>query len=415
MGKLLKEKSKLKDHRYSFNVYLTSFTSFFTDVSSEMIYPLLQAFIKSVLSGVQLLVGPILGLIEGIAESTASLVKLFAGYFSDRLQKRKLPAIAGYLLSALSKLLLFLGKLSWIFVLSHRFFDRVGKGMRSAPRDALIADSVPEALRGKAFGIQRGFDFAGASIGVLISFFLARTFLDPISAELVRPESFFLIFAISIIPAFLAVVFLFFTREPLAKKVVNFRPVKISLSLKHYDTRLKLFFLAQFIFTLGNSSNQFLFLRALDLGSALSEVILMYLVFNLATTALATFFGSLSDRLGRKRIIILGYGLYSLVYASFGLLTPEYQFLLWLLWPLYGLYYAMTESVERALVVDLAAAEYRGTALGFYYTIVGIGLLPASLIAGLLYALWPCAPFLFGAATSLLSLLLLALFIKEKE
>jgi MFS family permease len=395
------------------NVILTGFTSFFTDVSSEMIYPLLQAFVRFILSSRQALLGPALGVIEGVAESSASLLRVFSGYYSDRMNRRKSPAIGGYAASVLAKGLLLLGSLGWYFVLLSRFLDRVGKGIRTAPRDALISESTPAAFQGKAFGFQRGMDFAGATLGAVAAYFLARRFLDPATGNLESLGAFYTIFLLSLIPAVVGVIFLLFLREK--ARVGSERGHRPNLDIRSYSRNLKLFFLSQGIFTLGNSSNQFLLLRSMDLGFALSAVILMYLMFNLSTTLLSTAFGSLSDRIGRRRVLIAGYGLYAVVYLAFGFIRPPAGYLLWGFWPLYGVYYAMTEGIEKAFVSDIAPRESKATALGFYHTIVGLGLLPASVLAGLLFSLLPAAPFVFGGCTAVLTVLLLALFVREAD
>ena len=398
------------------NIVLTGFTSFFTDVSSEMIYPLLQAFVSMIMASKKTLLGPILGIIEGIAESTASLLKVFFGYYSDKIQNRKLPAIAGYSTSALAKFLLLLSSFGWYFVLLARLFDRVGKGIRTAPRDALISESTPNEMQGKAFGFHRGMDFAGATLGALICFFLVLHFIDPITKTLKDLNSFYTLFLISIIPALIGILFLFFIKEKklqTAYAAKNNKP-KPNLNIRQYDKNLQIFFFAQLIFTLGNSSNQFLLLRSMNLGYALSTVVLMYLIFNLSTSLLSTAFGSLSDRIGRKKLLIAGYGLYAIVYISFGFISHKTNFLLWFFWPVYGIYYAMTEGIEKAFVSDIAPKDSKATALGFYHTIVGIGLLPASIIAGILFFLLPSAPFIFGGALALVTVVILAFFVKEK-
>ncbi|GAK55975.1 major facilitator superfamily MFS_1 [Candidatus Vecturithrix granuli] len=395
------------------NVILMGLTSFFTDVSSEMVYPLLQAFMSMVLASQKALLGPVLGIIEGIAESTASLGKVFFGYYSDRIQRRKMPTITGYSISALSKCLFFLASLGWYFVLLARFLDRVGKGVRTAPRDALISESVPKDIQGKAFGVQRAMDFAGATLGALLCYLISLHFLDPVTKTLKNLGSFYVLFIISIIPAIIGVVFLFFTQETGEKLSGKKARPKPNLDFRKYDRNLQRFFFTQFLFTLGNSSNQFLLLRSQDLGHTLSTVILMYLVFNLTSSLLSTFFGSLSDKIGRKRILVTGYLLYALVYMSFGFLNESSKSLLWGFWIIYGVYYAMTEGVEKAFVSSLAPTESKATALGFYHTIVGISLLPASLIAGLLFSWLPSAPFVFGGLMSLLATTVLGLSVRE--
>ena len=399
------------------NIVLVGFTSLFTDVSSEMIYPLLQAFVSMIMASKKALLGPVLGIIEGVAESTASLLKVFFGYYSDKIQNRKLPAIAGYGTSALAKFLLLLSFFGWYFVLLARFFDRVGKGIRTAPRDALISESSPKDSQGKAFGFHRGMDFAGATLGAFICFFLVLQFMDPVTKTLKDLNSFYILFLISIIPAFLGIIFLFFIKEKKyhnttqTEKHQNPRP---NLNIRQYDKNLQIFFLSQLVFTIGNSSNQFLLLRSMNLGYALSEVVIMYLIFNLSTSLLSTIFGSLSDRIGRKNVLIAGYGLYAMVYIAFGFITHKTNFLLWFFWPVYGIYYAMTEGIAKAFVSGIAPRNSKATALGFYHTIVGVGLLPASIIAGILFAFFPSAPFIFGGVLALVTVVILGVFVNEQ-
>jgi MFS family permease len=400
------------------NVIVTGITSFFTDVSSEMVYPLIQAFINTMLASQKALIGPVLGVIEGVSESTASLTKIFAGYYSDRIQKRKMPTIAGYGLSAAAKLLLLLASLGWYFVLLARFFDRVGKGIRTSPRDALISESTPPEAQGRAFGFQRALDFAGATLGVLICYLIALHYLDPVALTLVNLKAFYLIFIISIVPAFLGVGCLFFAREtfhPGMESELGKTKPKPSLNFWKYDRSLQIFFLVQLIFTLGNSSNQFLLLRSMNLGYALSTVILMYLFFNLSSTLLSSAFGSLSDRIGRRKVLAAGYVLYAAVYLSFGFFTPAHKYLLWIFWILYGVYYAMVEGVEKAFIAQMAPKESKATALGISNTIVGVGLLPASVLAGVLFSIHASAPFICGGIFALAAAGGLALFVKEND
>ena len=396
------------------NVLLTGITSFFTDVSSEMIYPLLQAFVAAILAANGALIGPALGIIEGVAESTASLLKVFSGYFSDRMQKRKGPAISGYSLSAAAKILLFLSSAGWYFVLASRFLDRVGKGIRSAPRDALISESTPPAMLGRAFGLQRAMDFAGAAVGVCILYFLSLRFIDHVSGTIKNMAGFYAVFIASIIPAIIGVVFLFFVKEPphVADAPGTMRP-RPNLDVRRYDRNLRFFFLAQAIFTLGNSSNQFLLLRSMNLGNALPIVILMYLLYNVSSSLFSSPLGALADRIGFRRVLMAGYALYGLVYAAFGLIGRADAFLLWGCWLLYGIYAAMTEGMEKAFVAKIAPPESKATALGFSYTIVGVGLLPASVIAGLLFSMSPAAPFLFGAITSTATVMIMTILVRE--
>lgn len=395
------------------NVVLLGLTSFFTDVASEMIYPLIQAFVSMVLASWQALLGPALGIIEGIAESTASLLKVFVGYYSDRIQQRKRLTIAGYGLSAAAKIVLFFASMGWYLVLMSRFLDRLGKGFRTAPRDALIAESTPQDMQGRAYGFHRSMDFGGAFVGVLICYLVSLRFLDPVTKNLRDLHAYYLLFSLSIVPAIIGVTLLFFVKERHVRSVETKMRPRPNLDIRQYDRNLQWFFLAEFLFTLGNSSNQFLLLRSMNLGHTLSSVILMYLLFNLVTTALSTFFGTLSDKIGRRRLIAAGYAVYALVYMSFGFLTEQTNGWLWLFWLVYGLYYAMTEGVEKAFVVRLAQPESKATALGAYHTIVGVTLLPASVIAGALFTVSNSAPFLFGGAMSVLAVIIMVALVKE--
>jgi MFS family permease len=288
-----------------------------------MVYPVLQAFVAVVLAAKKAILGPILGVIEGIAESTASLLKVVAGYYSDKMNNRKAPTIVGYGTSALAKLLMFLSGAGWYFVLLARFFDRVGKGVRTAPRDALISESMPKKSQGRAFGFQRAMDFAGATLGSVACYFIVLKFMDPVTKTLKDVQSFYLLFLISVIPAFLGVIFLFFVREKkdpdASAKKEKPRP---NLRFRKFDRNLQVFFISQLIFTLGNSSNQFLLLRSQNLGWSLPNVILMYISLNLVSTLLSSRFGKLSDRIGRKGLLVVGYVLYAAVYIAFGFITP---------------------------------------------------------------------------------------------
>ncbi|MFH1076198.1 MAG: MFS transporter [Pseudomonadota bacterium] len=364
-----------------FNIILLGITSLLTDISSEMVYPILPVFLVTVLGASP----AILGLIEGIAESLASLLKVFSGYFSDKIKQRRPFAIFGYSASCFGKLFLYVAN-SWGIVLLARVVDRFGKGIRTAPRDALIGDSSKDGARGASFGLHRAMDTFGAVIGISIAYFL----LKPPEANMRR------VFFFSLIPALLGVIFLFFVREKRTGKAVIREKEKISLRWSALDKRLKLFFAFTFIFTLGNSSNQFLLLRAKNLGGSIPQVILFYLAYNIVY-ALTTYpVSRISDRVGRKTIIVCGYFFYGIVYLAFALCGSIS--LLWILFGLYGLYSAFTEGVEKALVVDLAQANVRATAIGMHATLVGLGLFPASLLAGLLWKfLGASAPFYFGS------------------
>lgn len=361
-----------------FNIILLGITSLLTDISSEMVYPVLPIFLTTYLGASP----AVLGLIEGIAESLASLLKVFSGYFSDKIKARKPFAIFGYASSTLGKLFLYLAT-SWTCVLIGRITDRFGKGIRVAPRDALIAESSKEGRLGAAFGLHRAMDTLGAIIGVVIAYFFITSFKSSLRN----------VFLLSLIPAFLGVLFLFFVKEK--KSCPPSSPNRLRFRWKALDKRLKWFLIFTFIFTLGNSSNQFLLLRAMNLGSTLPHVILLYLVYNIVYGLVAYPASRLSDRIGRKKVLVSGYIFYGLVYLGFALNNNPAMF--WLLFATYGLYTGFTEGVEKALIADVAPSELRATAIGLHATLVGIGLLPASLFAGLLWKfLGASAPFYFG-------------------
>ncbi len=394
------------------NVILMGLTSFFTDISSEMIYPLIQAFVTLVMASAKGMIGPVLGMIEGMAEATASILKVYSGYISDRLGRRKPLAIAGYGLSGASKLMYLFAGFGWYFILAARFLDRVGKGIRTAPRDALIADSVDSSVKGRAYGFHRAMDYTGALLGVAVCYFISIRFVDHSSTTITSLDAFYTLFIISLIPAFLGVLVLFPVREK--KEHAPGAVARPRLSFKGLDRSLVIFFAAVFIFTLGNSSNQFLLLKTMDAGISLPEVLVMYMVFNFITSVLSTPLGSLSDRVGRTRIILAGYALYAIVYVMFGYITADSGGWLWLFWGLYGIYYALTEGIEKALVADLAPVHSRGTVMGLFSTITGVGLLPASIIAGFLYAWMPSAPFIFGGAMAALAFGIIIIFLPRK-
>ncbi len=369
------------------NIILLGLTSLFTDVASEMVYPLVPFFLT-----VRLGASPaVLGVIEGAAESVASLLKVVSGYLSDRLHDRKTLTIVGYACSALGKLLLALAA-GWGMVLGGRVVDRVGKGIRTAPRDALVAESATDGRHGRAFGLHRALDSSGAVIGVA----LAYLFFTDHTGDYGR------VFLWSVVPAVAAVALLFLVREsqshgtaPLERALFRWRAL---------PARLRWFLLITFVFTLGNSSNTFLLLRSKNLGYMPSTVILLYLAFNVVYALASYPAGWLSDHVGRKTLLVSGYAFYSAVYIGFAVLTPPQQALLWGLFGLYGLYMGVTDGVEKALVTDLAPPAVRATAIGLHATIVGLGLFPASLVAGELWEhVSPAAVFYVGGAMGALA------------
>jgi MFS family permease len=390
------------------NVWILSITSFLTDVSSEMLFNLLPLFLVNVL-GVRTAV---VGLIEGLAETTASLIKLGSGALSDYLENRKTLTVIGYGLSAIAKPLLYFAN-TWGGVLGVRFTDRVGKGIRSSPRDALLADSTPEDRRGLAFGLHRAADTAGAFTGLLIAALVVWA-SQASAAELSR-NTFQKVTLFSIIPAFLGVIVLAFG----AREVVSSRTAKDDRSFKFsgLDHKFWAFLGVVVIFTLGNSADAFIILRAQERGLNVLQILGMLLTFNAVYTLIASPAGALSDRIGRRSVLIAGWLVYGLIYLGFALSDTGAQ--IWLFYGVYGLYYALTEGASRAYVADLVPQEQRGTAYGLFHAGVGLAALPASLIAGILWqglggwaGLGPAAPFYFGAILALLAVVLFVIWVR---
>jgi MFS family permease len=375
-------------------VVILGIVSLLTDISSEGIYPLIPLFLINVLHAQAVNVG----LIEGIAESTASIVRIFSGYLSDVLGSRKWITTAGYSLSTLSKPLLSIAT-SWHQVFAIRFGDRLGKGIRSAPRDALIADVTPAESRGISFGFHRAMDTVGAVTGPLIAFWLLKSV----------GMSYRQIFLLSAIPAVLAVVIIIFFVRERARAVSHEAPP--SLSLRGFNAPFKKFLFVATLFSIGNSSDAFLILRAQNLGITAGRILLIYVLFNSVEAALATVAGAVSDRLGRRNVILAGYLVFALVYAGFGFARHPAE--IWVLFAFYGLYNALTSGVQKAFATDLVPAGMRGTGLGAYHMLTGIALLPASVTAGYLWdKVNPSAPFYYGAAMALVAALMLAVLFR---
>lgn len=375
------------------NVWAVSVTSFLTDISTDMVVNLVPLFLANVL-GVRT---SVIGLIEGIAEATSSLLKLFSGWISDRLGQRKWVAVSGYAISALAKPF-YLVASTWGVVAGVRWADRVGKGIRTAPRDALVADSIGESARGFAFGFQRAADTAGAMIGLLIALLVVwRT--QAVQATL-SLDTFYTVVLLSLAPAFLAVLVLAIgTRDSAARPTGKAAP---ALRLRGMGRPFLMFLAIVSLFELGNSSDAFLILRAQERGLSVLGVLALLVVFNLVYALLSTPAGILSDRVGRRTLIVGGWAAYAVVYLGFALANAAWQ--IWLVYILYGVYYATTYGTAKALVADLVPANLRGTAYGTYNAVIGILDFPASLTAGLLWqgvGRWagfgPAAPFFFGA------------------
>ncbi len=379
------------------NVVVLSIGSFLTDVSTEIVYPLLPVFLTSVLGAGAVFVG----LVEGVAESTASLLKLFSGWLSDKLHKRKSIVVAGYTLSGITRPLIAIATAPW-HILAVRFIDRVGKGIRTSPRDALIADCTEDDCRGKAFGFHRSMDHLGAVVGPFIAFLLLSLFHSNYRA----------VFWIATIPAALCVLVLAaFVAEK--KRDVEDITIRPQLSLKPFAQQFKYFLLVIFIFALGNSSDAFLILRARDLGVSVVLIPVLWGILHIVKSISSTPGGVLSDRIGRKRIIMLGWLFYGLVYVGFAVAGNTNQ--VWALFAIYGVYFGFTEGVEKALVSDMVPSEMRATAYGMYHLIIGAAALPASIFFGSIWQIFsPKAAFFFGAALALVAMILLSALIGER-
>lgn len=424
------------------NVVVLGLVSLFTDVASEMIYPLIPIFVAALGSG-----PIILGVIEGVAETTASLLKLATGIFSDKLGKRRLFVLIGYGISTLMRPFTAVVTAAWQIVFV-RMADRVGKGIRTAPRDALIAASTPEGARGKAFGFHRAMDHAGAVVGPLIAVAaLSVLVLGFHATDTIRTLRW--TFGLSLIPGIAAVLtIVFFVKERADGRPAG-RPFKFSL--RQFDRNFLTYLAVVTLFTLGNSSDAFLLFRVEDAfqkSGALYDLIrtapllkdviagfgdaaaqkrlvdilflpLIWSFFHIIKAAFSTPLGALSDRIGRKRSINIGWTIYALVYLAFALLDrlpgPMQITATFVLFAVYGLFYAFSEGAEKAFVADVVGPEARGSAFGMYNFAVGMGALPASIIFGVLYkSFGASAAFGTGAAIAGLSMLLLAIFVRER-
>ena len=372
------------------NVILLGIVSFFNDISSEMITPILPLFIES-LGGAGLAVG----LIGGLRDSLSSILKVFAGFWSDKSGKRKPFVFSGYLTSAFFKLLLAFSRV-WQHILAFSSFERVGKGLRTAPRDAIIADSWPKR-RGGAFGIHRAMDTSGAVLGSIIVFLLFWFW----------GFGFRKIIFIAAFLGLLSLIPLHFVKERAREP----RDIKLNVGLRGISRSLKLFILVSSLFSLANFSYMFFILKAKDCFQGKLSVgapILLYVLFNIFYALFAIPFGNLSDRLGRKKVLLFGYFLFSLVSLGFALANSLKAFLF--LFPLYGLVYAIVDGNQRAFVSDLGQEKLRATALGTFHTATGLSALPASLIAGLLWRFNPVFTFIYGTIMSAAAFVLFAVF-----
>jgi len=372
------------------NIFFTGLTSFLTDTSTKMVYSVMPMFLLSIGAS-----KTSLSLIEGIAESTAALIKSLSGFWSDKIGKNKPFMLIGYGLSALI-MPLYAFVASPLQILYLRFVERVGKGIRTAPRDSLVAGSVTNGETGKSFGVQKAMDNMGAIFGPLLAFGLLMLY----------PENYRRIFLFSGIPALLGILVLIFgIRE--AKKEKH--QLLKSFRFKDLPKKFYLFLVIIFVFTLGNSTDALLLVKANEVGVKVAFIPLVYLLSSIVSVSLAIPMGSLSDKIGKEKLLIGGFLVYALVYFGFGM-TRNLN-VIFLLFALYGLYSALTDGIQKAFISDIIGKNLKGTGLGIYNALLGLTLLPASLIAGLLYDhINSSVPFYFGACTAVLSAILMVLF-----
>jgi MFS family permease len=386
------------------NVLVLSLTSFLTDASNTMVFPLMALFLDNVL-GVKT---SLIGLVEGVVEGTASLLKMLSGWLSDRLGERKRLIAGGYWFSTLAKAFLAIAG-SWWFVLLVRFVDRVGKGLRAAPAQALVADASREEQVGRAFGFYKMMDVLGGMMGLLAAGGIVS--LAQGGRLLLARRTYQALVLAAMVPAVLGALLVTLGIKERERPRSASTPLP-STGWRGLSVRFRIFLVIILVFTLGNSSDAFLTLQAQNVGASMLHVVLMLVVFRAVYSLVAWPAGALSDRLGRKRVLVGGWMLYALVYVGFALARSTWH--LWGLYMLYGLYRGATKGVERAFVADLVPAfAQRGVAYGTYNAILGLAALPASVIAGILWqTLAPAAPFLLGAALALLAVVLLVLWMK---
>jgi len=370
------------------NIFILGLVSLFTDFSSQMVFPLIPLFLTTVLGAGAYVVG----IVEGAAETTASLFKVVSGYWSDKIKKRKPFVLFGYSLSSITKPLFAFANL-WFFVLFVRVIERIGKGLRTAPRDALVAESCDEGVRGKAYGFHRAMDGIGSVLGAILAFLLLPVL------------GYRNIFLFAFIPGIIAVFIILFVKEkkvPLKEKPQE-KPVR--LSFRELPKNLRLFVIISSIFALGHFGYAFLLLRAKNIGLADNMAILLYVIFYVVYTICIIPAGILSDKIGRKPVLVAGYLVFAI--TSFGLIYTSNIHSILLFFVIYGIFYAMIDGVQRAFVVDLAPKHLKATALGIFHTAIGLVALPGGFIAGLLWdKIRPEATFLYGFILAIISMFL---------
>lgn len=368
------------------NIFILGLVSLFTDLSSQMVFPLIPLFLITVLGTGAYAVG----IVEGAAETAASLLKVISGYWSDKIKKRKPFVLFGYSLSSITKPLFAFANI-WSFVLFIRVVERIGKGLRTAPRDAIVAESCDESVRGKAYGLHRAMDGIGSVLGAILAFLLLPVL------------GYRNIFLLAFIPSIIAVLVILFIKEKNTPTKKETRETSIKLSFKELSMNLRLFIIVSSIFALGHFGYAFLLLRAKDIGLADNIAILLYVIFYIVYTICIIPFGILSDKIGRKPILIMGYLVFAI--TSIGLIFISNIYGILLFFVIYGIFYAMIDGVQRAFIVDLAPKHLKATALGAFHTSIGLVALPGGLIAGLLWdIISPEATFVYGFALSIISM-----------
>jgi len=376
------------------NIIIVGFVSLFTDLSSQMVFPLIPLFLVSIGASAW-----VIGFVEGAAETTASLLKVFSGLWSDRVKRRKPFIFAGYSISTITKPL-FAFAYVWPFVLIIRIVERIGKGIRNAPRDAIIAESTDSSTVGKSYGFHRAMDGIGSITGALIAFLLLPTI------------GFKNIFLIAFIPGLIAVILILLIKEKKVKKG-SIKKRSFKISIKKLPLNLKLFILVSSVFAFGHFGYAFILLKAKNIGLGNDLVIFFYVLFYFVYTLLVIPAGILSDKVGRKPIILISYLLFAV--TSLGLLFAQNLLMILIMFIVYGIFYAMIDGVQRAFVADLAPKDLKATALGTYHTSIGLVALPGGLIAGLIWDMVsPEAMFILAFGLTMISIFLFR-FVKNNK
>ncbi|MBI2850264.1 MAG: MFS transporter [Chloroflexi bacterium] len=391
------------------NIFFTGLTSLLTDISSEMIFNLLPLYLTNVVGASV----AIAGLVGGVTEGADAGFRMLSGWFSDRIGRRKVLAVAGYGIATLAKPFLYIAT-AWGSVLAVRFSDRLGKGIRSSARDALIADSVSDKERGRAFGLHRAMDTTGAFLGIVIAALVVWLVLGAGTVELTRKVFQYLVLG-SLIPAALGVIIMQTAVHEARPKDAPRNAASFPLSgvKGAFEKRFWIVLGILAVFSLGSMpANYFVILRAQNLGSPLLQIMLMLVLYNAVYALTAMPMGILSDKLGRRRVLALGWLIYAVVYAGFALSSTVGQ--VWVAFAFLGLYSAMVEGVSRAFVADMAPPALRGTAYGLYYSVVGISVLLGGILGGVIWdVIGPSATFFLGAGLALLAMLGILTLVKE--